>query len=310
MPRLWLIAILTLRCAGYELTGRIEPAAAVPVYLHGATAPFESSSLSGVDGRFRFRKLDAGTYTLAVSTRTQGEAIQTIELTPGVVDAKGRLDIVFRIDDRRLESDKARPAGATVSATILSIPDSAIKEYQAAQRCLSRHDPDGASSHLERAVEIAPRFATAWNQLGTMAYQAGRYNEAEAKFRRALEAEPDAFEPLVNLGGVMLTLRRRQDALGYNQRAVARRPNDALANAQLGFSYLDVNDLDQAEKYLKTAVALDPAHFSHPQLGLAVIYLRRGERSSALKAMQSFLDHHPDSPRAAGVRREIAELSR
>jgi tetratricopeptide (TPR) repeat protein len=310
MRRLWLIAILTLRCAGYELTGRIEPAAAVPVYLHGATAPFETSTVSGPDGRFRFRKLDAGAYMLAVSTKMRGEAIQTVELTPGTVDAKGRLDIVIRIDDRRLESDKTRPAGATVSATILSIPDSAVKEYQAAQRCLSRRDPDGASAHLSRAVEIAPRFATAWNQLGTMAYQTGRYDEAETKFRRALDAEPEAFEPLVNLGGVLLTLGRDQEAIDYNERAVTRRPNDALANAQLGFSYLDVNNLNEAEKYLKMAVDLDPSHFSHPQLGLAVIYIKRGERRSALEALQSFLDHHPDSPRAAGVRREIAELSR
>jgi Tfp pilus assembly protein PilF len=310
MRRLWLIAILTLRCAGYELTGRIEPAAEVPVYLHGATTPFETSTFSGPDGRFRFRKLDAGAYTLAVSKTARGEAIQTIELTPGTVDARGRLNIVFRIDERRLESDKTRPLGATVSTTILSLPDSAIKEYRAAQRCLSRRDPDGAFVHLSRAVEIAPRFATAWNQLGTMDYQAGRYNEAEAKFRRALDADPDAFEPLVNLGGVMLTLGNHQNAVEYNQRAVTRRPNDALANAQLGFSYFDVNDLDQAEKYLKAAVELDPAHFSHPQLGLAAIYLKRGERSSALGALQSFLDYHPDSPRAAGVRREIAELSR
>jgi Tfp pilus assembly protein PilF len=266
--------------------------------------------VSGSDGRFRFRKLDAGAYMLAVSTRARGEAIRTVELTPGTADAKGRLDIVFRIDERRLESDKSRPAGATVSATILSIPDSAMKEYRAAQRALSHHDPDGASSHLSRAVEIAPRFATAWNQLGTMAYQSGRYEDAEANFRRALDAEPEAFEPLVNLGGVMLTMGRHQEAVEYNQRAVTRRPNDALANAQLGFSYLDVNDLDPAEKYLKTAVELDPAHFSHPQLGLAVIYIKRGERDSALNALQSFLDHHPDSPRAAGVRREIAELSR
>jgi tetratricopeptide (TPR) repeat protein len=291
-----LVALLTLRCAAYELTGRIEPPAAVPVFLHGATAPFESSTISGADGRFDFRKLSPGTYTLAVSTAARGEAIQTIELSPGTVDSKGRLDIVLRIDHGRLESDGVRTSGATVSAVVLSIPDRAMKEYEAAQRCLSRRESDRAAGHLSRAVGIAPQFVAAWNQLGTIAYQTRRYGDAETNFRRALDADPEAFEPLVNLGGVLLNLGRPLEAIGYNQRAVARRPNNALANSQLGLSYVDLNDPDSAEKYLKTAVGLDPAHFSHPQLALAEIYLRRGDRQSALRQLHGFLEQHPDSP--------------
>ena len=67
--------------SAYELTGRIEPPAAVSVYLHGATAPFESSTASSADGRFRFHKLPSGTYTLVIATPARGEAVQTVELT-------------------------------------------------------------------------------------------------------------------------------------------------------------------------------------------------------------------------------------
>jgi hypothetical protein len=62
-------------------------------------------------------------YTLVISTAARGAARQTIELSPGTVDSKGRLDIVIRIDGGRLESEGVRATGATVSATILSIPD-------------------------------------------------------------------------------------------------------------------------------------------------------------------------------------------
>lgn len=305
-----LITLLALRCSGYELTGRLEPPAAVPVFLHGATAPFESSTESGEDGRFRFHKISAGTYTLAISAEGRGQVLETIELGPGTVDSKGHLDIVLRIDDRRLEAEGIRTTGATVSVTVLSIPDRAIREYEEAQHCLSRRDSDCASAHLSRAVRIAPQFVAAWNQLGVMAYQARRYGDAETKFRRALDSDPEAFEPLVNLGGVLLNLGRPQEALGYNQSAAARRPNDALANSQLGLAWFDLNDLDRAEKYLKIAVQLDPAHFSHPQLALAEIYLRRGDHPSALRQLRAFIEQHPDSPEAAGVQREIAELSR
>jgi tetratricopeptide (TPR) repeat protein len=302
--------LFTLRCTAYELTGRIEPPLAVPVFLHGATAPFESATQSDVDGRFRFHKISAGTYTLAITTPARGQALETVELSPGTVDSKGRLDMVLRIDDSRLESEGARTSGATVSATFLSIPDRAMREYEEAQSCLTRRESDCASGRLLRAVEMAPQFVAAWNQLGVMAYQSQRYEEAEAKFRRALDADPEAFEPLVNLGGVLLNLGRAQEALRYNERAVSRRPNNALANSQLGLTYFDLDDPNLAEKYLKTAIQLDPAHFSHPQLALAEIYRRRGDRASALGQLRGFLKQHPDSPQAAAVRREIEELQR
>jgi Tfp pilus assembly protein PilF len=308
-----LFAMLAFPCCGYDLTGRIDPPAAVPVFLHGATKPFESSTASDADGHFRFGKLPAGTYTLVISTAARGDVIRTIELSPGTVDSKGRLDVVLRIDAGKLESEPGRGTGATVSATVLSIPDRAAKEYEAAQRCLSRRDASEAAcapGHLHRAVEIAPQFTAAWNQLGTIAYQTGQYSDAESDFRRALDGDPEAFEPLVNLGGVLLNLARPQEALGYNQRAVVRRPNDALANSQLGLTYFQLTDSERAEKYLKIAVQLDPAHFSYPQLTLAEIDMRRGDRESALAELRDFLKRHPDAQQAAGVRQKIEELSR
>lgn len=316
MRHAWLLAAFALTAhayepaGAYEITGRIEPPAEHPVFLHGATAPFEATTSSGDDGRFRFRKLPAGTYTLAITTQARGAALQTLEVSPGTVDAKGRLDIVIRIDQGRLESDGARTPGATISTTILSVPDRAMREYQEAQRCLTRSNSDCAIGHLDRAVAIAPRFAAAWNQLGTIAYQAARYTDAETNFHRALDADPDSFEPLVNLGGVLLNLGRPAEALGYNQQAVLRRPNDALANSQLGLTYFDLNDTDHAEKYLKTAIRLDPAHFSHPQLVLAQIYLRRNDHAGAIAALKQFLELHPDSPQAPAIRAKIAALSR
>jgi tetratricopeptide (TPR) repeat protein len=308
MRRIWLVAALVFPCWAYDLTGRIEPPVAVPVLLHGAKTPFENSTASDATGRFHFSKIPAGTYTLVISTAARGELMQTVELTAGTVNSKGYLDLVLNIADGRLESDRVSGTRAAVSATVLSIPNRATQEYESAQHCLTHGDSACALGHLRRAVEIAPRFTAAWNQLGTIAYQAHEYSDAETNFRRALTADPEAFEPLVNLGGVLLNLARPREALGYNQRAVARRPNDALANSQLGLTYFYIGDPDLAEKYLKLSIQLDPAQFSNPQLTLADIYLRRGDRDQALAVLQDFLKRHPESAQAADVRRRIAQL--
>jgi regulator of sirC expression with transglutaminase-like and TPR domain len=92
--------------------------------------------------------------------------------------------------------------------------------------------------------------------------------------------------------------------------AIIRSPNSAPANSQPGLTYFDHNDPDTAEKYLRIAIQLEPAHFPHPQLALAEIYLRRDDRVSATGQLRAFLEQHPDAPDAAAVRLEIAELSR
>lgn len=60
----WLIVMLApavaLPCRAYDVNGTIDPAAAVTVFLHGATAPFENSTLSDSDGHFHFAKVPAG----------------------------------------------------------------------------------------------------------------------------------------------------------------------------------------------------------------------------------------------------------
>ncbi len=290
----------------YRLEGTIEPEAQASVTLFGATTPFTTSVLTGADGRFSIRNLPAGTYTLSVFVPGSGEARRTIEIGPGTADSRGRVRLAMRIQDADFNRDPLRRQHA-VSTRQLAIPESAEREYQAAQKDLQKRDTGSAVRHLERAVEIAPGFATAWNNLGTVSYQTQNYARAEECFREALRQDPTAFEPLVNLGGVLINLNKMDEALDLNVYAVLTRPNDALANAQLGMAYFHVGNFGAAIKYLELARKIDPAHFSHPQIFLAEIHLRRGEPRLAADDLEDFVAHHPDDPAAAKMREKIAE---
>jgi len=293
---------------GYELSGRVVPECEAAVSLHGATSPFSASTQSDTRGRFRFRGLLAGTYTVAVLVPERGETRRTVEVGPGVAGRGGRVEVRIEISDAAIETEDLPRRRTVVSARELSISDRARHEYQEAQKCLSRRDTAAAIKHLERAVDISPQFSAAWNNLGTIAYQSRRFADAETYFRRALEQDGRAFEPLVNLGGVLLTLNKLDEALEYNLAAVLSRPNDALANSQLGMTYFAVDNLTLAQKYLEIAKRLDPAHFSHPQLTLAAIHVRRHEEAAAADELEDFLRRHPDSPQASELRAAIAKM--
>jgi len=290
----------------YELSGTILPRGRATVSLYGTDSPFVASTFVFPGDTFRFKRLQPGAYTLSVFMRRRGEARQTVEIGPSSADRRGRISVKLEFK----ESDFALASvlrGHTVSAKELAISPQALRDYRKAQEDLSRRDADSAVKRLEDAVERAPQFAQAWNTLGVIAYQRKQYDRAEDAFRQALEQDSQSFEALVNLGGVLVTEHKLDEALTYNERAVAEQPNDALAQSQLGMSYFYAANFELATRHLERACSLDPAHFSYPQLLLAEIHLREGNRPAAADALADFLAHHPDWPQADEMRRRIAE---
>jgi tetratricopeptide (TPR) repeat protein len=292
----------------FELVGQVNPPGRASISLFGATTPFHTATITEENGRFQFKKLLPGAYTLSVFLPLKGEARQTVEVGPGTADDHGRVTLDLRLKESDfVYADSARRRHA-VSAKDLAIPDKALREYDDARKDLAKHDAGSATRHLERAIELAPQFSAAWNEMGTIAYQTRQYARAEECFRESLRLDPQAFEPLVNLGGVLITRHKLEEAWQYNGYAVLARPSDALANSQMGLTYFEMGSFDLAVRHLEKARRADPAHFSHPQLVLAEIHLRRGEKAAAAEALEDFLSHHPDWPQAARMREQIGEL--
>ena len=291
----------------FELMGRIKPQGQASVSLFGATTPFAVSGLTDEDGAFSFPNLQPGAYTLAVLLPDRGEARRTIEIGPSNADSRNRVKLSFEFQDSDFSADALRQRHS-ISTTQLAVSDQAVHHYEEARKALAHRDVESAAAALEQAVALSPQFSAAWNELGTIAYQTGKYERAEECFRQSLLADPRAYEPLVNLGGALVTLNRTDEALGYNIHAVLIRPNDALAQSQLGLAYFQAHNYDLALKHLAIARQLDPAHFSRPQLTMAEIHLRRGDRHAAAGDLEDFLKYHPDWPAAAKMREKIAEL--
>src|ERR1022692_361712 len=276
--RFWLLILVAAAAPSqvlYEVSGRIRPEGHASVTLFGVIQPFTTSTFTDQSGRFTFKKLPAASYTLAVFQPGRGEARQTIEVGPSLADARHRIILTVNLKDADFDPDAERRRHS-VSVPELKIPGSALRDYLDAHRDLEKRDVEAAEKHLEHAVEVAPRFANAWNTLGTIAYQTRRFPLAEA--------------------------------LEVNVHATLTRPGDALANSQLGMTYFELGQFDSAVKYLERARQIDPGHFSHHQLVLAEIHLRRGQKREAASVLEDFLQHHPDYPQAEVMRRNIVEL--
>ena len=293
-----------------ELDGQIEDVSTpVHVRLYGTDSPFTASTTSNKHGYFRFRGLQPGAYVVSAFIRRHGEARRTAVVTGSLADSKGIVRVTIPLPPPASSVDRARRR-STVSIAELSIPESARQKYLESQKDLAKRDTEHAIAHLKEAVEIAPKYAEAWNGLGVIAYQTRDFAQAEQYFRKALEAGPGNWTPSLNLGGVLLNLGRPKEALDYNRFAARAHPNDALANSQLGIDYFQLGQFDNAEQYLSAAERLDPSHFSHPQLMLAEIYARRGDKPSTLRELRDFVSRFPDSPTAQEIRKRLDQFDK
>ncbi len=297
-----------------QLNGQIEDVTTpVHVRVYGTESPFNAETTSNTHGHFRFRNLKPGTYIVSAFVRRRGEARRTVVVTPSLADAKGVVRVSIPLPPRNpavtssLERARRR---STVSVTQLSIPDAARQKFAEAQKDLGKRDIEHAKSHLQEAIQMAPKYAEAWNSLGVIFYQTKNYAQAEQHFRKALEADPGNWTPAVNLGGALLNLGRPKEALEYNQSAAKARPNDALANSQLGINYFQMGQMDKAEQYLANAERLDPSHFSHPQLMLASIYAQRGDKAATVRELHDFISRFPDSPITPELRKKLDEFGK
>lgn len=276
------------------------------VRLSSVYEPYSAHTWSDGKGRFKFSDLPPGTYNLAVSYPKGAEEQKTIEVTPSFANAQGIVTTTITL--RRVDARRSTSAQGAVGVRELSIPEAAHREFGRAIEQLEKRDLKEAIRHLEKSVALAPQFVEALNQLGTIYYQTRDYARAEQYFRQALVQDPDAFAPLLNLGGTLVSLGRYAEALQINRQAVAVQADDVLANSQLGVCYMMLGKNEEARTYLSKAKALDPGHFSLPQLSLAEIYLREGSKQSALRELEDFVVRHPDSPLADKVRERLVRL--
>ena len=97
---------------------------------------------------------------------------------------------------------------------------------------------------------------------------------------------------------MLLAQNRLNEALKYNQAATDQRPDDPLANAQLGINHYRLDNDEQAIRYLTATKRIDPAHVSYPQLPLAIIYTERKQWEQARLELENLRKLHPDSDTA------------
>ncbi len=202
--------------------------------------------------------------------------------------------------------------GTAVSLATLRAPPEAVKAYEKGVLASSRKKWPAAAKAFQRAVEIWPKHAPAWSELGDALRQMSKTVEARAAWEHAIEADPKYAPAYLQVARLAVSEGRMEDAANISERGIqtgfARFPRiyyfNAVANLGLG-------RLDVAEKSARKAADLDVAHGT-PQIEyiLGAVLAAKGDRSGAMEHMKKYLATSPRKEDAQKVRKRIEELER
>ena len=151
-----------------------------------------------------------------------------------------------------------------------------------------------ALDEFNRAAEIDPSYAQAYNGLGLVYAALNQDMQADANFKKAIQAQPTSSESHNNYGSFLCTHQRYDESISHFLEAVKNplytTPNLAYANA--GICSVRKNDIKNAEVYLNKALQIQPLTFSAAQ-ALAEIQFKRGDATTAQKTLQNALIGSP-----------------
>ncbi len=181
---------------------------------------------------------------------------------------------------------------------------------------------EAALRELRAGLALDPGYADGWAIAGTLLYDRGDVDGAEAAYRRALALNPGVAGVHHNLGNLLLSQRHDalQAAAAYEQ-CLRLDPGFAPARNNLGQAYESLGRWEDARVQYRLAVA-DPLAWDSPVdpelggawLNLGRLELRLGDRARAAAALRRAVDLLAPDPAmaayAAQARNSLAEAER
>jgi Tfp pilus assembly protein PilF/mono/diheme cytochrome c family protein len=130
--------------------------------------------------------------------------------------------------------------------------------------------------------------------LATALKDQGRWADAAAGYRLALESAPGYVLAHNNLGAVLMEQRLTDEALKHFQAAVALEPDFAGAHYNLAFGLASQGRLAEAVRHYRDAVRYDP-DFAEAHANLGQVLVSQGKLEEAIPHLREAVRLMPDS---------------
>jgi serine/threonine-protein kinase len=171
--------------------------------------------------------------------------------------------------------------------------DLAVGHLALGRAHLANADLAAAERHLNRALELDRSLAAARMSLGAVHAAANRPADAEREYLAAIEAAPDDWQPLAEMGQFLYKVARYQDAIDVWERSAKMVGDNATIQRQLGAAYHMLDKPDEAAQAFQKALQIEPTASVYNNLGTLRFF--QGNYAEAVDAFRKAVQERATS---------------
>lgn len=190
------------------------------------------------------------------------------------------------------EGEYARTVGSGTS-NLKALEYFWLGEHHLLYKNFTKEDCNMARQFFEKAVELDPKYATAWAGLGFAHMYVGSFKRAEQCAQTALSLD-DANDKAYCLVGFLHYYQRDFDqAIAYIKKAVALSPNDFWWVHSLGFMMACAGRYEDAIPLSKKALRLSPNYGFHALNNIGWAHYRLKQYNEGIAALKKCIALNP-----------------
>lgn len=271
------------------------------------------TNFADTEGKFGFQGLVGGEYHIIINDLAYEPVDERLLVRPDIsFIVMAFITLTPRQVAKTGEAANSRAKGSNPNMLDLReynkrFPKKAVKEYDKGINSEAEGKHEQAISHYQAALEIAPDYYPAHNNLGSEYLSKSDLVDARKEFEQVVRLNQSDAVAYFNLSNVCMMLGQMADAEKYLGEGIRRQPDSALGHFLQGSLDIRHQKFSEAETVLRQAIELDPA-MTQARLQLVNLYLQQSRRKEAMSELQSFLHAFPGDPAAPKAKNLLLKL--
>lgn len=201
---------------------------------------------------------------------------------------------------------------STVSVASLAAPEKAKKDFAKGQDQARKGRWAAACDSFRKAIQVYPRYALAWLELGRAQVHQSNFNQAQQSFLQATTEDSRLLPAYVELAHIQAAQQQWKQMARTTANIVQLAPESSAA-----FWFLDsaanfnVHNLQRAESSARRGLRLDAGHHV-PQLEYlyGLILATKQNYAMAVRHIKSYLQMSPRGQDAREAKLRLAEFEK
>ncbi len=281
----------------------------VPEILHVQLLSSSETAMNATytdrDGLATFRQVRWGSYKIKVDGTM---IVETVTNQFRIMDGENHHIEWIHVNLKDPNQASGGLPGPPVSTAEMNIPEKARKEVDKGMELMEKNDSAKAIEHFQKATEIYPKYARAWNNIGAARAKGGDREGARAAWQKAVEADEHFPPAYFNLARISLAEKKPADAQQLIEKGLKTAPNSPEGLFLLADCQAEQGQFEAALATAKKVHEGEHKAYGDIHIIAAQSYLHTNQEKLAIAEYETYLKENPDSPKAASIRQKMAQL--